>query len=143
MSDVVVTVPRRLWSEWLDEGSLPGEPDTGDTFHFWLAGPLPDIQIGSRVYIVAHGRLRGYAPLVAIERRCRLRPSVGCLVRRGGAVAVTVLQDGRPAEIRGFRGWKYRWWDYLDEVPYPNWKNDAIGPSATQQYAMFSEAIDA
>jgi hypothetical protein len=124
MSDVVVTVPRRLWSEWLDEGSLPGEPDTGDTFHFWLAGPLPDIQIGSRVYIVAHGRLRGYAPLVAIERRCRLRPSVGCLVRRGGAVAITI---GRP--IRGFRGFRYRWWEREEEIAFPNWAQVESQPS--------------
>jgi hypothetical protein len=75
MSDVCVTVPMRLWEEWIDEGDLPGEPYTGDTFHFWLGGPLPEMQPGERVYVVAHGRLRGYAPLVGIEQRCRRRSS--------------------------------------------------------------------
>jgi hypothetical protein len=127
MSDVCVTVPMRLWEEWLDEGSLPGEPDTGDTFHFWLASPLPEMQPGERVYIVAHGRLRGYAPLVAIERRCRLRPSVGCLVRRGGAVAVTI---DRP--IKGFRGWRYVDWGRSEERPFPDWASANVHTESQQ-----------
>ena len=28
MSDVVVTVPKRLWDEWIAEGDLPGEEPT-------------------------------------------------------------------------------------------------------------------
>ncbi len=131
MADVVVTVPMRLWEEWLDEGSLAGGPDSEvySAFHFWLQRPLPRIQPGERVYIVAHGRLRGYAPLVHVEQRCRLRPSVGCLMRTGGAVAVTI---DRP--IRGFRGWQYRDWEYADERPYPEWRTDNVPPRAA---AMF------
>jgi hypothetical protein len=127
VADVCVTVPMRLWEEWLDEGCLPGEPCTGDTFHFWLAGPLPDMQPGERVYIAAHGRLRGYAPVVAIERRCRLRPSVGCLMRRGDAVAVTI---DRP--IRGFRGWRYVDWDRSEEKPFPEWATAGVGTEPAQ-----------
>jgi hypothetical protein len=127
----MVTVPMRLWSEWLDEGDLPGEPSTGDTFHFWLAGPLPEMQPGERVYIVAHGRLRGYAPLVAIERRCRLRPSVGCLVRRGGAVAITI---DRP--IRGFRGFRYRWWDRSEEHEFPDWQMSGLPAEPRQELLL-------
>lgn len=127
MTDCVVTVPMRLREEWIDEGDLPGEPYTGDTFHFWLGGPLPEMQPGERVYVVAHGKLRGYAPLVSIERRCRLRPSVGCLVRRGDAVAVTI---DRP--IRGFRGWRYVDWDRSEEKPFPDWRSEGVPPDPYQ-----------
>lgn len=115
--DVCVTVPKHLWDLWQDEGDLPGWVWTGAVYHFWLAGGLPDIQVGERVYIVAHNRLRGYAPLVGVERSCRLRPRVGCLLRHGGAVACTI---DRP--IRGFRGWRERWWPRDQEIPFPKWR---------------------
>ena len=115
MTDVVVTCPKWFWEDWIDEGALPGEDCPPDTeFDFYLGGPAPDIQPGERVYVVAHGKLRGYAPLVRIRRSGFNRFS---LVRRGGAVAVTV-----PQPIRGFRGWRYRDWDRADEVPFPDWK---------------------
>jgi hypothetical protein len=128
--DVVVTCPMAAWEEWIEEGDLPGEPYTGDTFHFWLGGPLPEMQPGERVYVVAYGRLRGYAPLVSIERRCRLRPSVGCLVRRGDAVAVTI---DRP--IRGFRGWRYVDWERSEEKPFPDWMSSNV-PTAPRQETL-------
>jgi hypothetical protein len=115
--DVVVTVPKGLWREWIAEGDLPGEPESGFAYHFWLANPLPYIRAGERVYIVAHGKLRGYAPLLTLEHRCRLRPSVGCLMRTGGAEALTI-----PEPIRGFQGYRYRWWDRSAEVPFPEWQ---------------------
>jgi hypothetical protein len=87
MSDVVVTVPKGLWPEWLEEGDLAGEPWSEEAeYHFWIrAHPLPGILPGERVYIVAHNRLRGYAPLVRIEGTCKLAPSRACLVRRNEA----------------------------------------------------------
>ena len=115
MSDVVVTVPKAMWEEWIEEGDLPGEEAQYES-HFWLGGALPKMAYGDRVYIVAHGKLRGYAPLFNIERQCSLRPSVGCLLRRGGAQAVTI-----PEPIRGFQGWRYRWWDVADEISFPDW----------------------
>lgn len=117
MSDIVVTVPKRLWKEWIEEGDLPGEEARWES-HFWLAGRAfpPIIKPGERVYVVAHGKLRGYAPLVRVEPVCTLRPAVSCLVRAGGAVAVTI-----PEPVCGFRGWHYRWWNRSDEQPFPDW----------------------
>jgi len=68
MSDVVVTVPKSLWAIWLSEGNLAGEPWSGKVlYHFWIRpDALPDITPWERVYVVAHGRLRGYAPLVGL-----------------------------------------------------------------------------
>ena len=117
MSDVLVTVPKGMWQEWIEEGDLPGEEWSGYANHFWIPrGGLPRIAPGDRVYIVAHGKLRGYAPLVRIERRCLLRPSVGCLLRRNDAEAVTIAEP-----IRGFQGWRSRWWERDAERPFPAW----------------------
>ncbi len=114
MADVVVTVPKDRWWQWIDEGDLPGEPWNGEyEWDFYLYGVAPIIKPGERVYVVAHGKLRGYAPLVRIDGEPGRSFS---LVRRNGAVAVTI-----PEPIRGFQGWRYRWWDRAIEVPFPNW----------------------
>ena len=115
MSDVVVTVPKSQWEHWIAEGDLPGEEAMYQS-HFWIS-TMPAIKPGERVYIVAHGKLRGYAPLVTQEYGCRLRPDRYCLIREGGAVAVTI-----PDPVRGFQGWRYRWWKREDEVAFPEWR---------------------
>ena len=123
--DVCVTVPKKLWSEWLKEGDLAGEPwSQAAEYHFWLRpDALPTIAPGDRVYIVAWGRLRGYAPLVRVEPRCKLAPGRACLVRRNDAVAVTI-----PDPVVGFQGWRYRWWERSAEVSFPEWR--AADPEA-------------
>lgn len=114
MSDVVVTCPKAKWQEWIDEGDLPGDEDSGDEYAFWIPywGP-PNITDGERVYIVAHGKLRGYAPLTYLETDGN---RLG-LIRAGGAVACTIDEP-----IIGFRGWRYRFWQREDEKPFPDWK---------------------
>jgi hypothetical protein len=117
VTDVVVTVPMAQWALWIDEGDLPGDEPTGARSHFWL-GTLPeDVRPGDRVYVVAHRRLRGYAPLVGVEYACRLDDRRSCLMRDGGAVAVTIDEW-----VRGFRGFRYRWWDRGEERPFPEWR---------------------
>ena len=138
MTDVVVTVPQNRWQEWLAEGALPGELYPPDVEYYWFGGgAFPRIEPGERVYVVACGLLRGYAPLVrletlpeAVRRWCRHEdPTIPApsswwwagsrwaLVRHGGAVACTI-----PEPVRGFRGWRYRWWNCADEHPFPGWK---------------------
>lgn len=120
MVDLVVTVPMGQWRAWIAEGDLP-DAEAEFESHFWVGGPMPPAFPGDRVYIVAHGRLRGYAPLVRVEQRCRLRPSTKCLVREGGAVAVTIEE-----EIRGFQGARRRWWDREQERPFPAWQTEGV-----------------
>ena len=117
MADCVVTVPKHLWQVWIEEGDLPGEPWSGYESHFWVRQPPAQWHIGMRVYIVAHGKLRGYAPIIWSELECALNPSRSCLLRGGGAVAVTIAQT-----IPGFRGYRYRWWDRRTEVLFPEWR---------------------
>ncbi len=115
MADVVVTVPKARWSEWVAEGDLPGESWSGLEYDFSLGGRfIPEIEAGDRVYIVAHGRLRGYAPLVRLS--C-YGDGEWALTRASGAVAVTI-----PEAIRGFQGFRYRWWQRAIEIPFPDWR---------------------
>lgn len=141
MTDVCVTVPKAIWYDWIDEGTLPGDAWGGEEYHFFGSGPIPTIEPGERVYIVAHGRLRGYAPLVRVDVRNRNLlttipegpthrlpewwwPSASWgLVRQGGAVAVTI-----PTPIRGFQGWRYRFWERSEEVPFPEWMDEGVRP---------------
>ncbi|MGE3267109.1 MAG: hypothetical protein AB7P40_00065 [Chloroflexota bacterium] len=120
MSDLVVTVPKGMWASWIQEGDLPGQEAEYES-HFWVHYPEGIIQPGERVYVVAHGRLRGYAPLVRTERICTLSPRHSCLVREGGAVAVTIAEP-----IQGFRGVRRRWWDLADEIPFPAWQTEGV-----------------
>ena len=123
MTDVVVTVPKGIWQDWLEEGDAAGEPETGEEWGFFTWGTMPSIEPGERVYIVAHGRLRGWAPLTALRWE-PVRGGMGRIGfgRKGGALAVTI-----PEEIRGFRGWRVRWWDRSAEVLFPDWKTAGVG----------------
>ena len=39
-------------------------------------------------------------------------------MRHGDAHACTV-----PFEIKGFRGWRYRFWNYEEEIPFQEWQD--------------------
>ena len=139
MSDVVVTVPKRLWAEWLAEGDLAdveqvrrpevrrGLCEYQYEFRFRGLG-VPNIAMGERVYVVAWGRLRGWAPLEDLHLKNPEHIFEGCrsgfaLIRGPGehAHAVTI-----PEPIIGFRGWRYRWWGRGTEQPFPAWKTEGV-----------------
>ena len=87
-----------------------------------MYGAQPKIESGERVHVVARDRLRGYAPLIRLQggnRAVSHQRRVGFwdLIREGGAVAVTI-----PETVKGFRGWRYRWWDRSVETPFPGWR---------------------
>lgn len=140
MTDVVVTVPKsfthpcapgkRGLQAWVAEGDAAGEPWSGTYWGFTIGGPVPkDITPGDRVYIVCEDRLRGYAPLVEMRRD----DGRVTFVRGGDAVAVTLL-----GSITGFRGWRYRWWEREDEIPFPEWR-DLTPPTYASCYLCKSE----
>ena len=125
--DVVVTVPKSFGLDtWIDEGDAAGEPWSGQEWHFYLGRRSPPrMELWERVYVVYNGVVRGYAPLVRIERE----GGRSALVRRGEAVAVTISEY-----VRGFPGWRYRWWDRAVEVPFPQWRDpDAQPPNAGEK----------
>lgn len=86
---------------------------------FTVGGGRPGIEPGERVYVIAHGRLRGYAPLVRVHSLGNRHD----LIRCAGAVAVTIPPDSPVAPtLKGFQGWRYRWWRRSIEVPFPDWR---------------------
>lgn len=112
MADLVVTVPKNLWADWIYEGDAVDEPETGEEWGFFLGPSKPPIEPGERLYVVAHGLLRGYAPVTRVAKYGRR----WAICRRGGAVAVTI-----PEDIKGFRGHRRRWWPREAERPFPIW----------------------
>ncbi len=100
---------------WIAEGDAAGDPETGEEWgwstRFHMAGL---IKPGERFYIVAHGLLRGWAPVTRVRRTAT---NNYCICREGGAVACTIEQP-----IRSFRGLRARWWEREAERPFPNWK---------------------
>lgn len=128
--DIVVTVPQSFGLDtWIDEGDPAGAEWSGEEWHYYLGGNPPDIKPGARVYVVYKGTLRGYSPLVRIDRFPDGRYG---LVRHGNAVAVTI-----PEYIPGFRGFRYRWWLRDLEVPFPDWQNpDAVPPGRPHEVVL-------
>ena len=72
-------------------------------------------QPGGRFYVVSHGKLRGYAPILRVVGS--FWDPFSEIIRGRGAVAITI-----PDPIPGFRGLRKRWWDRADETPFPDWK---------------------
>lgn len=127
MADLVVTVPKHFWFEWIAEGDAAGDPPTGTEWAFWLAKARPSIEPGERLYVVSWGRLRGYAPVTRIgQDPASLRWAI---CREGRAVDCT-LQGRR---IDGFRGARKRWWDRSEEIPFLSWKTAGIPPAAVDK----------
>lgn len=114
MVDLVGTCPKDFWEEWIAEGDAAGAPETGEEWGWWTKDRLaPRTAPGDRFYVVAHGKLRGYAPVVAVRRE---GPS-WVICRRAGAVACTI-----ETPIPGFRGLRIRWWDRAAERPFADWR---------------------
>ena len=111
--DLVGTCPKDFWEEWIAEGDAAGEPESGEEWGWYTRHKFKSlINVGDRFYVVAHGKLRGYALVTTA-------PGVngGPIGRRGGAVAVTIEEP-----IPGFRGLRKRWWPREAEKPFPNWR---------------------
>jgi len=110
MVDLVGTCPKDFWEEWIAEGDAAGTPESGVEWGWYTRHSYRDlIRPGDRFYVIAHGKLRGYAPVICVRGTA--------IVRRGGAVAVTIDEP-----IPGFRGLRKRWWSYDAERPFPDWR---------------------
>lgn len=119
MVDLVGTCPKDFWLEWIAEGDAAGAPETGEEWGWWTSHRRARlIRPGDRFYVVAHGLLRGYAPVT----RLQTNPNGSHVIcRKGGAVAVTIDKP-----IPGFRGLEERWWPRDSEVPFPDWQTRGV-----------------
>lgn len=133
MGDLVVTVPKDIWADWIDEGDAAGDPDSGEEWGFYLGGSKPSISAGERLYVVAWGLLRGYAPVTRVVDTGR----GWCICRRGAAVAVTIDEA-----IQGFRGWRPVWWQREQERPFPQWRGACADPKTGQRGKLVVDIND-
>jgi hypothetical protein len=116
--DLVGTCPKDEWLEWLAEGDAAGEWPTGEEYGWYTSHwRRATIRPGERLYVVAWGRLRGWAPVLRVDR--------ACIVRSGGAVACTIAEP-----IKGFRGLMLPWWRRADELPFPDWRTAGVAAMA-------------
>lgn len=116
--DLVGTCPKAFWEEWLGEGSCAGGKDSGDEYGWYTRSRSAElIKPGDRFYVVAHGKLRGWAPVTKVVFDPGYPEGGWIICRRGGAVACTI-----PQPIPGFRGLRKRWWERETEIPFPDWK---------------------
>jgi hypothetical protein len=91
--DVVVTVAKEQWEAWVAER---------DEHVFGLGWAHPDVWPDGRVYVIADGRVQGFAPLVRLDDPA---PDARSLVCAGEVECLTIDQP-----VNGFEGWRYRWW---------------------------------
>lgn len=128
MTDLVGTCPKDFWNEWIAEGDPAGTPYTGEEWGWYTRHRKAAlIKPGDRFYVVAWGRLRGWAPVTRIERT-----EGGWIVcRRGDAVACTIDEP-----IPGFRGLMERWWPREAERPFPDWKTAGYGQKVAKPVAQ-------
>ena len=113
--DLVGTCPKDFWEKWIAEGDPAGTPESGEEWGWYTRDrKAGTIAAGERFYVVAHGRLRGWAPVTRVQA-----DSDGeyVICRMGGAVACTIDQP-----IPGFRGLRKVWWSRDQEMPFPNWR---------------------
>lgn len=119
--DLVGTCPKDFWEEWIAEGDPAGTPESGEEWGWWTRHSFAKlIKPGERFYVVAHGLLRGYAPVTRVVIQGSNNDSY-VICRQGGAVACTIEKP-----IPGFRGLEKRWWRYEDERPFPEWQTAGV-----------------
>jgi hypothetical protein len=119
VSDLVGTCPKDFWLEWVAEGDPAGSPESGEEWGWYTRDPMAaNIRPGDRFYVVAWGKLRGWAPVTRLQNH----GSNFVICRRGNAVACTVECD-----IPGFRGLRTRWWPREAERDFPDWKTAGYG----------------
>ena len=112
--DLVGTCPKDFWEEWIAEGDAAGESYTGEEWGWFTRSAVAQkARPGDRFYVVAHGKLRGWAPVTRVQ----WGNGSGVICRRGDAVACTI-----PQPVPGFRGLRVRWWDRSIEQPFNNWR---------------------
>lgn len=118
--DLVGTCAKAAWKYWISEGDCAGTADTGIEYRWFTNCAIgARINVGDRFYVVAHGRLRGYAPVTQVIIYSNGRTRMIC--RRGGGVACTIEE-----KIPGFRGLRKRWWSRNGERAFTHWKTEGV-----------------
>ena len=107
----LMVIKKECWG-----GDPAGTDWSGEEWGWWTQHHLAAKAVpGARFYIVAWGKLRGWAPITRLHRDITGRPV--CICREGNAIACTIAEP-----IPGFQGLRERWWQRETEMPFPDWR---------------------
>lgn len=121
MTDIVITIPRETWGDWLAHHGPGLQRGKLRTFHIYdHARGRPPSSAGDMLYVAAHGRLRC---VFLIEQVHPLRG--GWFIWATMTRSVT-LKDHVP----GFKGWRRRWWDVAAEEDFDAWRTEGVSEGA-------------
>ena len=114
MTDIVISVAREKWADWLRVHGAQDRP--GHRRNFYIQGAHPPSSAGDRLYVASHGRIRCVFQIDGIQP-----------LRGQWFIWATFLQpvavDGF---VQGFPGWKRRWWERDAERAFSAWRTEAV-----------------
>src|SRR5579885_3430020 len=114
MTDIVVSIAREKWPDWLRTFGSQDRPGRRMCFHIF--GDRPPASEGDLLYVASHGRVR-----------CVFDIDYLAALRGGWFI---IGRFARPATIhafvQGFPGWRRRTWHPAEETPFPAWRTEAV-----------------
>ena len=106
--DIVVTIPK---SEYENDDMETGVFQQGGYEQFWQLSKCPKkLNIGDRVYFIKHGCVESSMKVTRIEKAAQTKCDVTGRVWSGVLIFLSDLAYVDGPEVRGFRGFRYRWW---------------------------------
>ena len=114
--DIVVTIPK---SEYRNDDKETELYKTGEYEQFWTLNRMPkNLSEGDRVYFVKHGQVDSSMKVIRIEKDSSTRCEVTGREWKGNCqLFLSDLQEeSNEINVKGFRGFRYRWWEVGDTM---------------------------
>lgn len=109
--DIVVTIPRSEYENDDIENKLMQESE--DTIQFWKFSKLPkNIQVGDRVYFIKNNKIPYSMRIREISKNDWEQCTTTGRIWEGNLIFMDDLrEENLPFEVRGFRNFRYKWWE--------------------------------
>ena len=107
--DIVVTIPK---SEYKNDDAETELMQREGGCQFWCMKKMPtNLHIGDRVYFVRDGKVESSMRVIDIRKNGEQSCDTTFRQWRGHLIYMNDLrQETLPFKIKGFQGFRYRWW---------------------------------
>ena len=106
--DIVVTIPK---SEYENDNKEATVYEQGRYEQFWQLSRQPKkLNIGDRVYFVKNGFIESSMKVIRIETKATATREVTNRAWNGCLIFMDDLRQEQLERVRGFQGFRYRWW---------------------------------
>lgn len=106
--DIVVTIPK---SEYINDDKETAVYEQGGYEQFWQLSRQPKkLNIGDRVYFVKNGFIESSIRVIRIETKATASCEVTNRTWNGCLIFMDDLRQEQLEQVRGFQGFRYRWW---------------------------------